>query len=130
MFRLARATVLVSDQDRAIDFYVNTLGCTLQIDAPFGDGLRWIEVRPPQGDAVLVLYKPHMPEMGQPGSIHNVLFETDDVRGVFETLKARGVKITLEHWQPEAGPPLFQFADPDGNTFMIAQRYVPPAGQD
>ncbi len=39
-------SVPVSDQERAKDFYLNTLGFELRQEAPFGDGMRWIEVAP------------------------------------------------------------------------------------
>ena len=45
--------VPVSDQDRALEFYVGTLGFEMRMDAPFGDGGRWVEVGPP-GAAKLI----------------------------------------------------------------------------
>jgi catechol 2,3-dioxygenase-like lactoylglutathione lyase family enzyme len=36
----------VSDQDRAIDFYVGTLGFDKRLDVDMGGGRRWIEVAP------------------------------------------------------------------------------------
>ena len=33
----------VKDQDRALEFYVNTLGFTLVTDQPMGPGQRWVE---------------------------------------------------------------------------------------
>ena len=36
----------VTDQDRAIDFYVGTLGFDKRLDARLGGGRRWIEVGP------------------------------------------------------------------------------------
>jgi catechol 2,3-dioxygenase-like lactoylglutathione lyase family enzyme len=38
--------VPVTDQDRAVEFYVGQLGFEKRRDIPFGDG-RWIEVSPP-----------------------------------------------------------------------------------
>ena len=38
--------VPVSDQDRAIDFYVGTLGFEKRLDVNMGGGRRWIEVAP------------------------------------------------------------------------------------
>ena len=45
--QVGRVMVLVSDQDRAIAFYVEKLGFELRADVPFGDGDRWVEVAPP-----------------------------------------------------------------------------------
>src|ERR1035441_3656788 len=38
--------VPVTDQDRALDFYVGTLGLEKRLDADTGGGRRWIEVAP------------------------------------------------------------------------------------
>ena len=38
--------VPVSDQDRAIDFYVGTLGFEKRLDFNMGGGRRWVEVAP------------------------------------------------------------------------------------
>src|SRR4051794_29973962 len=38
--------VPVQDQDRALDFYVGTLGFETRLDVPMGPGRRWIEVAP------------------------------------------------------------------------------------
>ena len=38
--------VPVSDQDRAIEFYTETLGFELRGDTPYGENDRWVEVAP------------------------------------------------------------------------------------
>ena len=50
--KVATVVVPVSDQDRAIEFYVEKLGLEKRTDVPFGNGYRWVEVAP--GDAVTV----------------------------------------------------------------------------
>ena len=45
--------ITVSDQDRAVAFYVDTLGFEKRLDAPISDTMRWIEVAPP-GAAVSI----------------------------------------------------------------------------
>ena len=47
--RIAKVGVVcipVSDQDRAIEFYVDKLGLEKRADVPFGNGYRWVEVAP------------------------------------------------------------------------------------
>ena len=43
----------VSDQDRAIEFFVEKLGFELRSDIAYGEGQRWVEVAP-QGAATPV----------------------------------------------------------------------------
>lgn len=49
-------SIPVRDQDRALQFYVDRLGFILVTDQPMGPGQRWIELRPPKGDAGIALY--------------------------------------------------------------------------
>ncbi len=60
--------VYVSDQERAVRFYVDQLGFELRKDATMGTavgGPRWIEVAPAGARTVLVLFTP--PGDGGPG---------------------------------------------------------------
>jgi catechol 2,3-dioxygenase-like lactoylglutathione lyase family enzyme len=47
--------VPVSDQDRALDFYVEKLGFEKRTDAAYGDGDRWVEVAPPGAETTIAL---------------------------------------------------------------------------
>jgi catechol 2,3-dioxygenase-like lactoylglutathione lyase family enzyme len=53
--RLAIVSIPVSDQQRARDFYTNTLGFALVRDAPFRYNTRWIEVTPADGQPSFTL---------------------------------------------------------------------------
>jgi len=44
--QVGRVIIPVADQDRALDFYVGTLGFEKRADIPFGEGDRWLEVAP------------------------------------------------------------------------------------
>ena len=53
MLRFHLATIMVDDYDRAINYYVGTLGFTLVEDTDMGDGKRWVVVRPgPDGSGL------------------------------------------------------------------------------
>ena len=52
---IAVTGVFVSDEDTALDFYVNKLGFEKRADEPMGDGMRWIEVAPPGAVTRIVL---------------------------------------------------------------------------
>ena len=45
--KVGRVCVTVADTDRAIDFYVDTLGFEKVVDTPMGPGMRWVEVALP-----------------------------------------------------------------------------------
>ena len=49
----------VSDQDRALQFYVETLGFDKLMDEPLGQfGGRWIEVSPPRSSTITIALTP------------------------------------------------------------------------
>lgn len=49
-------TIPVANQDRALKFYTEKLGCEGLTDQPFGNGSRWIEVAWPYRETAFVLF--------------------------------------------------------------------------
>jgi predicted enzyme related to lactoylglutathione lyase len=115
-------SVLVSDQDRALDFYTNVLGLEQRVDNPLGDGSRFLTVGVKDQDFMLVLW-PGTPGQAQPvqGRIPaSVTIETDDCRKAYEELKSRGVEFETDVFeQPWGYVALFQ--DPDGNRLQLRE---------
>jgi len=110
--------VPVADQDKALEFYANTLGFEKRLDAPFGQGGRWIEVAPPGAVTTIAL----VPR--QEGDSSGVVsFTTTNADADHATLRARGVDADAEVLRMgEFVPPMFTFRDPDGNRFRIVER--------
>ena len=113
--------VPVSDQDRALEFYLDKLGFEKRADFTYGDGSRWIEVAPP-GAATTIAIVP--PREGEPTGIETrVGFTTEDVDADHAELRARGVDADEEVARMgDPVPPMFFFRDPDGNRFFIIER--------
>ncbi|WP_446215837.1 VOC family protein [Micromonospora sp. IBHARD004] len=110
-------SVPVSDQDRARDFYVDTLGFDLVRDNPMGPGGRWVQVAP-KGAATaltLVTWFPTMP----PGSLKGLVLETDDLDGDVAALRARGVAFADGGIQTAPWGRYVTFDDPDGNGIVL-----------
>jgi catechol 2,3-dioxygenase-like lactoylglutathione lyase family enzyme len=88
-------SVLVSDQDRALDFYTNVVGLEQRNDNPTPDGPRFLTVGVPGQEFMLVLW-PGTPGQAQPyqgGVPASCTIETADIRGTVEAMKARGVEF-------------------------------------
>lgn len=128
--RLARVTIYVRDQDEALKFYTETLGLETRADVTFGPGARWLTVAPTgQDDIEIVLQQPvpamHGEEFAQKiaervGQGTTWVFNTDDCRADYETLKGRGVAFTSEpQEQPYGIEAVFQ--DLYGNSFSLLQ---------
>jgi catechol 2,3-dioxygenase-like lactoylglutathione lyase family enzyme len=119
--QVGRVCVTVADTDRAIDFYVETLGFEKVVDVPMGPGMRWVEVALPGAVTTIALAPP--PEGGQTGGGQTgICIDTSDVDADHAALKAAGVDVDDEvsrYGGPV--PPMFWLRDPDGNSLIVVQ---------
>ncbi len=119
---IGRVMVVVSDQDRAIDFYVDKLGFEKRADSTYGenDSERWVEVAPAGSEAALALVPPR--GEAQPGAWTNVALTTSDIEEDYATLKDRGVDVDPEIMRGDGNvPSMFWFRDQDGNTLLLVE---------
>jgi catechol 2,3-dioxygenase-like lactoylglutathione lyase family enzyme len=132
--RLNVATIYVLDKEEALDFYVNKLGLEKGNDVRQSN-YRWLTVRVP-GDpsgTEISLEQPGPPlhdeataaqlrELIAKGALVGLVFNTDDARGLYETLKARGVTdFTQEPTDHFYGTDM-GIRDPFGNAIRILQQ--------
>jgi catechol 2,3-dioxygenase-like lactoylglutathione lyase family enzyme len=111
--------VPVSDQERAIEFYVEKLGLEKRADVPFGNGYRWVEVAPADAATTIAIVPP---PPGKPtGNVETGIgLHTDDIDAVHADLEGKGVDVDAEvSRMGDPVPPLFWLRDPDGNTLMV-----------
>lgn len=130
--KLDVTSIMVLDQDEALDFYVNKLGLEKGQDIKQGS-FRWLTVRVP-GDSTteINLLQPGPPvhdeataerlrELITKGAMGSLVFQTDDARGLYETLKARGVTdFTQEPTDHFYGTDM-GIRDPFGNPIRVLQ---------
>jgi len=130
--RLNVTSVKVLDQDEALDFYVNKLGLELGRDIKQGP-FRWLTVRVPGEPGIeIFLEEPGPPvhdeataaqlrELITKGAMGSLVFHSNDVRGLYETLTARGVTdFTQEPTDHFYGTDM-GVRDPFGNAIRILQ---------
>jgi catechol 2,3-dioxygenase-like lactoylglutathione lyase family enzyme len=118
---VGRVCVTVADTDRAIDFYVDTLGFEKVVDTPMGPDMRWVEVALP-GTKTTIALAPPPPERTAGGSETGICLDTTDVDADHAALKAAGVDVDDEvsrYGGPV--PPMFWLRDPDGNSLIIVE---------
>jgi catechol 2,3-dioxygenase-like lactoylglutathione lyase family enzyme len=126
--RITLTSVLVDDQDRALDFYTRVLGFRKKTEVPLGE-YRWLTVVSPEDpDGVELVLEPDAHPAARPfkealfrDGIPAASFAVDDVGREFERLRALGVEFTRE---PTAAGPvtIAVFDDTCGNLLQIAQR--------
>jgi catechol 2,3-dioxygenase-like lactoylglutathione lyase family enzyme len=117
--KIATVVVPVADVDRAIEFYVDTLGFEKRVDVPFGGQYRWVEVAP--GDAITTIALAPPPQ-GKPAGDREtgISLYTDDIDELHADLQSRGVDVDPEVSRMGGPvPPLFWFRDPENNTLMV-----------
>ena len=108
----------VTDQDRALEFYLEKLGFEKRIDIPYGEGERWVEVAPPGAATTIALVRSRE---GDPTGIDTqVRFTTKDAEADHADLRARGVDADAEVMRYPV--PMFAFRDPDGNRLLVVER--------
>ena len=115
--QVGRVIIPVSDQDKALEFYVGTLGFEKRADTPFGDGDRWLEVAPAGSAAAIAIMPP------RPGETpHNdqacIVFTTDALDADHAALREQGVDVDEPMGGEGPVPRMFFFRDPDGNNLL------------
>jgi catechol 2,3-dioxygenase-like lactoylglutathione lyase family enzyme len=116
------ATVAVEDLDKALDFYVNTLGREKGTDAPMGPDYRFLTVGPPGSATQLVLALEHwFPGGPTRGGFTGISFNSPDIDETYKILSERGVKfkepVSVTPWGDKAT----WFYEIDGNEFFLDQ---------
>ena len=119
--------VYVDDQEKALHFYTDVLGFTKKAD--FSNGpFRWLTVassdEPNGTELQLALndnpaakaYQQAIFQQGQPA----VMFFTDNVKGDYERIKARGVGFIMPPTEV-TGSTIAQLNDTCGNLVQITQ---------
>ena len=134
--QVATVFVPVSDQDAALDFYVNKLGFEKRIDSIYGAGAhRWIEVCPPGSTYALALVPPSEGNVAPGDHTYCALLSTD-VDATHAALRDAGVNVdpiaregssrtglnSVKISVHDPAPPQFLFRDLDGNRFLVVSQ--------
>jgi predicted enzyme related to lactoylglutathione lyase len=125
--KIRLTTVYVDDQEKALRFYTEVLGFTKKADFSKGP-FRWLTVvssEEPDGTQLQLTlndnpaakaYQQALCEQGQPA----VMFFTDDVKGEYERMSARGAAFVMP---PTAvtGSTIAKLNDTCGNLIQITE---------
>jgi catechol 2,3-dioxygenase-like lactoylglutathione lyase family enzyme len=114
--------VPVTDVDRAIDFYVEKVGFSLDIQARVDENIRFVQVTPPTS-ACSIAFGKGITDM-TPGTQHSIQVVVPDAEAARQELLARGVDAP--EVETLAWGSFTSFTDPDGNTWTLQQ--LPPPG--
>ena len=131
--RMSHATIFVKNQNEALEFYRGKLGFKVHTDAMVGDDFRWLTIcTNDQPDFEIILMEPKAgPLMDEEtsaqlralvakGVLGAGVFDTDDCRGTYNELKARGVEFLSEPAERPYGIEAV-FKDNSGNWFSLSE---------
>jgi catechol 2,3-dioxygenase-like lactoylglutathione lyase family enzyme len=134
MLALEVVPLPVADVDRALAFYTEQAGFTLDVDYRPTDDFRVVQLTPPGSACSVQLIMADLP-----GRVRNLYLVTPDLAEARGKLIARGVAVgAIRHkdpvetwvggWSAGLDPKrrdyasFADFADPDGNTWTLQER--------
>jgi len=136
-FSVEVITLPVSDVDRALRFYVDRVGFTLDIDYAPSDAFRVVQLTPPGSSCSIQIGKGLTG--AAPRSVRNIYLVVTDLEAVRSRLLERGVevgeirhKVPIDAWDGGFAAGLdpahrdyasfADFSDPDGNRWVLQER--------
>ena len=120
-------SVIVQDQEHALQFYTDVLGFEKKVDIPLGE-FRWLTVvSPDEPDGTQLVLEPNAHPAAAPyqkglyeSGVPLTSLSVDDIQGEFERLKEVGVTFTME--PTDVGTAILAvFDDTCGNLIQIYQ---------
>jgi catechol 2,3-dioxygenase-like lactoylglutathione lyase family enzyme len=115
--RIELIFVPVTDVDRAIEFYVDKVGFTLDLQVRLNDEVRFVQVTPPTS-ACSIAFGTGIGDM-VPGTQDGIQVVVPDAEAARQELVSRGVDATpveVLDWGSFTA-----FSDPDGNRWTVQQ---------
>jgi catechol 2,3-dioxygenase-like lactoylglutathione lyase family enzyme len=115
--RIELIFVPVTDVDRAIGFYVDKVGFTLDVQVRLNDEVRFVQVTPPTS-ACSIAFGTGIGDM-VPGTQDGIQVVVPDAEAARQELVSRGVDATpveVLDWGS-----FTSFSDPDGNRWTVQQ---------
>ena len=123
--KLSMVSVVVSDMNKAKEFYAEKLGFQVATDYRRNDNNWWVTLTLPGGGVSITLARSSTTsnEPPKPGTL-GFYFSTSDIAAAHNKLNEKGVEtgdIRDDLYGPGSGVKFIQLTDPDGNQVTLAQ---------
>ncbi|MFS0863176.1 VOC family protein [Fredinandcohnia sp. 179-A 10B2 NHS] len=117
--QIATVAVYVEDQQKAKTFWSDKVGFGVIANHPMGPNAFWLEVAPQGAESRLVIYPKSMMQ-GSENMKASIVFQCEDIKSTYQTLKANGVEFLGEPHEMQWGT-FVSFRDEEGNEFLLRQ---------
>jgi predicted enzyme related to lactoylglutathione lyase len=119
--KLELVPVPVTDVDKALAFYTDAVGFTLDVDVRPTEGMRVVQLTPP-GSACSIVIGTGLQDISDmaPGTVKGLHLVVNDINSAREALISRGVAVG-EVADVGGGVKYAWFADPDGNSMVLQE---------
>lgn len=122
---IGQVMLYVNDQEKALDFWVNTLGFVVVSDDDNKEGMRWIEVAPShESETSFVLHNKELVRKMNPDmnlGTPSIMFFTDEIENLKSKLEASGHPTGPLVDLPFGKGRVFNFADKEENYFAVKE---------
>ena len=118
--KLELMQIPVTDIDRAKAFYVDKVGCNVDVDVRPHDTMRIVQLTPPGSACSIGLWAGLSNMEMKPGSLRGLHLVVGDIYQAREALVSRGVEVS-EVEEHDQGVKYASYSDPDGNTWALQE---------
>jgi predicted enzyme related to lactoylglutathione lyase len=131
---MSHASIYVTNQAEALDFYTKKLGFEIRTDSTMPNGFRWLTVGPSsQPNFEIILMEPtpgfmydeatatQLRSLVSKGALGVGIFETADCQKAYEELKSKGVEFKSPPQERPYGIEAVM-VDTSGNWLSMVQR--------
>ena len=116
--RIGWVVVFVSDMERAVQFYADTVGIGVRNRSP--DFPEFVELATEGTILALNSVGPDRPNLI--GRVTGITLTVPDIESVYRSLSAKGVRFSRPPTREAWGASMTSFFDPDGNEISLLER--------
>lgn len=119
---LSQVMLYIEDREKSVEFWTKTLDFVIKAQEELLDGYYFTEVAPySQAETSIVIFdKAFIKEHSDVSNLDtpSLMFKTDDIDGLYEDFKKKGVTVGEKVTHPDET--IFNFADDEGNYFAVS----------
>ncbi|WP_369899569.1 VOC family protein [Bacillus manliponensis] len=121
--RVGQIMLYVNDQDKAVHFWTEKLGFPVISEESNSQGMRWIEIAPPDAETTIILHNKEVIAKMSPGlnlGTPSLMFFSNNLDKLYTDLSNKNVTVGEMVNMPSGR--VFNFADHEENYFAVMEK--------